>query len=229
MSQMAKLNELLGKSEAYAGSALKNEYVYTTLSVFFVLYGASIAPEPPAFVKSMFSNTVTKLALMTLAALTFKVDFRLALLLSLSIVLGTNVLSNRPILLSENIKSSNEGFSDFNAEYKSNTISKLLHVKTNIHPGCLDIKMADLLAAFEGDAAKMQTTLTYAFKELLKQNTSTDARERLLKTAYSAGLPYNVKFTDHNAPYIATLLIQWGYDLGGECKLITNSPLKQLV
>lgn len=204
------INKTLDSFQETTKKVLSNGTVYTVLSVFFVLYGASIAPKPPVFVKVIFDHTLGKLLLVALASLTFNADFRLALLISVCFVLGSNIVSNRPI---------SESFSEFKSDYKSNTTARLLQPKTNIHYGCINMKLADLVKAFDGDAVKMQKTLKYAFNELLKAQTTTDGKQRLLNTAYAAGLPYNVKIDDENAPYIATILIQWGYDLGGNCKL----------
>jgi hypothetical protein len=72
---------------------------------------------------------------------------------------------------------------------------ELIDPQTNILPGCLPITMSDILDAFEGSS------------ETLKQ------------AMINAGVPFNLKLDDSNAPHIATYLINHGYALSDSCSL----------
>ena len=45
-----------------------------------------------------------------------------------------------------------------------------------------------------------------------------EAKDRLLKVAYYAGLPYNVEINDENAPWIATLLVNYNFIVSETCR-----------
>jgi hypothetical protein len=65
----------------------------------------------------------------------------------------------------------------------------------------------------------MQSAVQYSFKELVQKTKSKDSKELLTKIAYSAGLPYNLSFDKpETAPYIATLLVNYGYNIKGDCQ-----------
>jgi hypothetical protein len=72
---------------------------------------------------------------------------------------------------------------------------ELLDPQTNILPGCLSITMSDILESFDGSS------------EILKQ------------AMINAGVPFNLKLDDSNAPHIATYLINHGYSLSDSCSL----------
>lgn len=184
---------------------IENKYVHTTLALFFMFYGALIAPTNP-HILAFFNHAAVKFFLAVLVVLFVKTDIRLALLIATVFVIIHVVYPTH------------EGFSDFKKEYKSATTSRIIESRNHINFRCLKIKMADLVQAFDGDVEKLQTTLRGAYKELLLAEKSQDAKQRLMKAAYSAGLPYNVEFTDESAPFIATILTQWGYVFPKGCQ-----------
>lgn len=71
---------------------------------------------------------------------------------------------------------------------------ELIFPETDAYPGCVDVKVKDLLDLFEGD------------------------REKLKKSMYVSGVPLDVELTDANAPLIATYLINYGKDVSSTCK-----------
>ena len=130
--------------------------------------------------------------------------------LSAAIVVGPKLLAGKSIT---------ETFSVYSDKYEIATTATLIESKNAIYPGCLKATLADLDKAFDGDAHKLQTTVKYAFSELMKTSVGQPSRDRLMKLAYAAGLPFNVKITDENAPFIATILVQWGFDFGSGCAI----------
>jgi hypothetical protein len=65
----------------------------------------------------------------------------------------------------------------------------------------------------------MQQTAQYSFQELMARSADKSAKERLTKIAYAAGLPYNLSFDKpETAPYIATLLVNYGFNINDLCK-----------
>jgi hypothetical protein len=79
-------------------------------------------------------------------------------------------------------------------EQKSESFT-LLEPHSHILAGCMDMKMDDILASFEGDEESMKTAIV------------------------NVGVPFNVTLTDENAPAIATHLINFGYKMSGDCVL----------
>ena len=179
------------------------------LKITLALYGAQIAPKAPRYLEDLFKNTFVKLILIALIIYLSEKDMQLALLLSVIYVLGMNLLSGRGVL---------ESFSQYSSEYKGSGV-KLLEPKTMLYPGCQGITMADLEKMFEGDAIKMQNSVQYAFQELMLRTKTKDSKEMLMKIAHSAGLPYNMTFDKpETAPYIATLLVNYGYKVNDTCQ-----------
>lgn len=196
--------EFIKQTEARISNVLNNEYVVVTVGVLFGMYGALISPNPGANVKAFMTHPIVRFILITLLALTIRVNIRLALIIATVLVLSQMMFVS-------------EDFSDFKKEYKSATASRILESKNHVNFRCLKIKMADLLEAFDGDSIKLQKTVKYAFKELLLGDKNQDAKQRLMNAAYAAGLPYNVNFDDESAPYIASILTQWGYEFPNGC------------
>jgi hypothetical protein len=53
----------------------------------------------------------------------------------------------------------------------------------------------------------------------MKQIKSKDDKDKLIEIAYAAGLPYNLSFDKpETAPYIATLLVNYGYKVNDKCQ-----------
>jgi len=70
---------------------------------------------------------------------------------------------------------------------------KIISPGPDVYAGCVDIKVADLLALFDGDKGKLVTTMQ------------------------TIGVPEDVYITDTNAPLIATYLINFGHNVTNEC------------
>jgi hypothetical protein len=188
---------------------MSNPYVMAVLKVTLALYAAKIAPSPPEYLSELFKNSFVKIALIFLIIYLSEKDIQLALLLSVIYVFGMNLLSGRGLL---------ESFSDYSPEYKSSG-AKLLEPKTMLYPGCENVTMDDLYNTFEGDLTKFNTTVQYAFQDLIARSKTKNAKELVTKLAYAAGLPYNLSFDKpETAPYIATLLVNYGFDIKDMCQ-----------
>jgi hypothetical protein len=196
------------KADSYVKGALSNPYIMAVLKITLALYAAQLAPRLPKSFSDLFQNTFVKIAALCIMVYLSEKDFQLAILLAVIFVFGSNLLSGRGFL---------ESFSDFSTDAQTDSKFKLIEPKSVIYPGCHKMTMSDLINAFEGDHLKMQTTIAYAFQELLAKTETKNGKEKLMKIAYATGLPYNVKFTDENAPYIATILVYNGMAFGGEC------------
>jgi hypothetical protein len=80
--------------------------------------------------------------------------------------------------------------------------------------------MKDLLDLFDGDAMKLQKTVQYSMDILMSRlPDNSDAKNNLITMSRAVGLPYNVELVDRNAPYIATMLLQYGYKISDECQV----------
>jgi len=192
---------------------LSNPYIMAVLKVTLVLYAAQIAPSPPAYITDLFKNVYVKLLAIFLIIYLAEKDIQLAILISVIYVFGMNLLSGRGIL------ESFSNYAEYSDEYKSYGNMKLIEPKTMLYPGCESITMEELYKLFEGDNEKLQSSVQYSFQELMKHIKSKDDKDQLIKIAYAAGLPYNLSFDKpETAPYIATLLVNYGYKVTDQCQ-----------
>lgn len=205
---MDTINAISKQADNYIQPVLRNPYVMAVLKITIALYAAQLAPRVPASVSALFNNTFVKIIAVALIAYISERDLQLALMLAVLYVLSMNLLSGRGFL---------ESFANYSSDYKPAGNFTLLEPKTAIYPGCQDIKLADLQAAFDGDKIKLHTAAQYAYGELLNQAKDKKSKEILMQMAYAVGLPHNIEFTDENAPYISTLLMYAGFNIGGKC------------
>lgn len=187
---------------------LRNPYIMAVLKVTLVLYAIQYAPRLPKSVNDIMGNTFFKIFALFLIMYLSERDFQLAIIFAIVFVIGANVLSGRGPL---------ESFADFSKDFKPSG-AKLLEPKLAVYPGCDKITINDLLKAFDGDVNQLASTVQYTYGELLTKITDKNSKERLMKIAYAAGLPYNMEFNDENAPYIATLLMYFGFQFGVDCR-----------
>jgi hypothetical protein len=217
------LNDLSTTVEKTIRPVMSNPYVMAVLKVGLVLYAARIAPAPPALASELFGNTYFKiLAIFSIAYLS-EVDFQLSILLAIVFVLGTNLLSGRRLL--ESFINEGAPFTTDRAKMtdilgdpnKFNT-QTLLEGQTDNYPGCNNIKAADLLELFAGDNLKMQKTVNYALTYLMNRLPAGDEKSKLTAVAQLVGVPGNVVVVDDStAPYIATMLLQYGFIVSDTC------------
>jgi hypothetical protein len=205
---MESINAVSRQAEAVIQPFLRNPYIMAVLKITLALYAAQLAPKLPSSVSVVFSNTFAKIIAVALIGYLANFDFQLAVMMAIVFVVGANVLSGRGIL---------ESFSDFSTDYEVTGSSKLIEPKTAVYPGCHNVTVADLEKAFDGDNAKMQTTVEYAYHELLNQAANKSTKESLMNMAYAVGLPHNIKVSEETAPYIATLLMYHGFNIGDTC------------
>lgn len=207
---MDYLKTLQLKTEMGVNQVLANPYIMAVLKVTLTLYAAQIAPRAPDALQRFFSNTFAKIFLIFLIVYLSEKDFQLAILISVVFVLSMNALSGRGLF---------ETFADYTGKYIPEGGFTLIEPKTMIYPGCQNITMEDLYNAFKGDNLKMQDAVQYSFKQLMAKTKSENAKDLLIKVAYAAGLPYNLSFDKpETAPYIATLLVNYGYNIKDECQ-----------
>jgi hypothetical protein len=206
---------------------LQNPYIMAVLKVSLVLYAARIAPQLPSMVQDSFQNTFVKIILIALLAYLSEVDFQLAILLAIALVLGANLLSGRGVFESygnvelNNVASYHSDMTKYTDLLgKSAQIGKfkIMESVSDNYPGCNKVTMKDLVALFDGDALKLQKTTQYAFSELHAALPEGKAKDNMVRMARAAGLPHNVELNDENAPFIATLLLNYGYKVSDECQ-----------
>lgn len=209
--------EYIKKAESFIESKidypLSNPYIMAVLKVTLILYAAQIAPSPPVYIKDLFKNVYVKLLAIFLISYLAEKDIQLAILISVIYVFGMNLLSGRGIL------ESFSNYAEYSKEYKPYGNMKLIEPKNMLYPGCEKVTMGELYKLFEGDNEKLQTSVQYSFQELMKNIKSKDEKDMLVKIAYAAGLPYNLSFDNpETAPYIATLLVNYGYVVTDKCQ-----------
>lgn len=188
---------------------LQNPYVMTVLKVFLILYAAQISPKLPNSITKYFSNTWVKMATLFLIAYIASRDIQLAIILSFLFVTSTNLLSG---------KGAFESFANYSKDYTPSGNATLISPKSDIYPGCYNIRLRDIEELFEGDSIKMQDLVNKSFKELLISVSSKKDKNLLVRIGDIIGLPDNIDFNDENAPYIATLLVNKGVSVNGVCK-----------
>lgn len=217
-------------AKKYTDTFLSNSYAMAIVKLLLVSYIAVIAPTPPSYVSTLFKNPIFKIVALATIAYISNIDFSVSIILAIVFVLGMNLLAGRGMLESF-LPSPQPGIFDrVNQEWESDStkVTTLLGTPTILkntpiesttdnYPGCMGIKMSDLLSIF-GNTAKIQEKLDYSYKDLASKITDTDAQIRLERTARAAGLNSNVPFTDANAPYIATILLNKGYEITDTCR-----------
>jgi hypothetical protein len=192
---------------------LSNPYIMAVLKVTLILYAAQIAPSPPNYIRDLFKNVYVKLLAIFLIVYLAEKDIQLAILIAVIYVFGMNLLAGRGIL------ESFSNYAEYSSDYKPYGNMKLIEPQTMLYPGCESVTMDDLYKLFKGDNEKMQTSVQYSFQELMEQLKSKDEKEVLIRIAYAAGLPYNLSFDKpETAPYIATLLVNYGYVINDKCQ-----------
>jgi len=195
--------------EKNVDKVLANPYIMATLKVTLVLYAAQLAPKLPTEAQTWFDNTFVKiLGIMLLIYLSNK-DFQLAILIAVILVLGANLASGRQVL---------ESFSPFSQTYNPASNQKLIEPKSAIYPGCSTVTLADIQAAFNNDNHKMQQGVEFAYHDLLGKLKDKTSQQRLETIARAVGLPYNIVISDETAPYIATLLMYYGFKFTENCQ-----------
>jgi hypothetical protein len=197
--------------ESSVNKLLSNPYIMTVVKITLTLYAAQIAPKTPLYIENVFKNTYFKLFAISLMIYLSNKDLQLSILIAIIYVLGMNLLSGRGVL---------ESFSNYDPNYKPyKEGTKLIESKNVIFPGCENITMQDLLATFEGDRTKFTNTVQYSMQQLMKSSKSKDAKDELMKIARYIGLPYNMSIDKpETAPYIATLLVNYGFEVNNSCR-----------
>jgi hypothetical protein len=220
-------------------SALRNPYIMAILKIVLILYASQIAPKISPTVTSIFQFTIVKILSIALIAYVAEVDFQLSIILAVVFVLSMNLLSGRGPL-----ESYENDLSEFQMTAEEHDVEKfedsvpgsftdkltdllgnpakvngftLLESHSDEFVGCQNVKLADLLAIFDNDALKLQNTVQFTYHQLMQNMEKGTAKENLIKIARSVGLPYNVPLNDENSPFIATLLLQWGYTINKTC------------
>lgn len=224
---MESLQNVQESVQQNLNGVLRNPYIMAVLKVGLVLYAARIAPQLPSMVQDSFQNTFVKIILIALLAYISEVDFQLAILLAIALVLGANLLSGRGVFESYgNVELNTVGtyhsdmtqYTDLLGKPAQIGKFKIMESVSDNYPGCNKVTMKDLVALFDGDALKLQKTAQYAFSELNSALPEGKAKDNMVRMARAAGLPYNVELNDENAPFIATLLLNYGYKVSDECQ-----------
>jgi hypothetical protein len=206
---------------------LQNPYIMAFLKVGLILYASRIAPKMPNYIQDTLQNTFVKIIAIALLAYISEVDFQLAILLAIVLVLGSNLLGGRGIFESyNNIELDRVGIYQSDMSKYTTLLDKpvqigkfkLIESLSDNYPGCNKVTLNDLLNIFNGDALKLQKTVQYAFSELNASLPVGKDKDNLLRIAHAAGLPYNVELSDENAPFVATLLLNYGYKISDNCQ-----------
>ena len=200
-----------------------NEYLTTFVKIVLILYASQIAPHAPSYLVNLFKNTFVKIGLIFLMIFMVNHDFQFSLIFAIIFVLGVNVISGRQLLESytnmdmDDIVNNQEAYS---RQYNKFGNFTLIDPQNEVYPGCSNIKLKDLLKVFDNDHYKLQNAVQSSFKQLLSDPSYTNMKdkERLEHIAYAAGLPYNLEINDENAPWIATLLINYGFMINKSCQ-----------
>ena len=213
--------------EGHLQTALRNPYIMAVLKIGLVLYAAQIAPKVSPMITSIFQNTIFKIVAIALIAYIAEIDFQLAIIAAVVFVLSMNLLSGRGPL--ESYENTNGSFTTNNPMFfdlldkPTPMRNDIIHEShTDEFPGCTNVKLADLLAVFDNDHMKLQKTVDYTYRELMLKMPAGSSKDNLMKIAKVAGLPYNREITDETAPYVATLLLQYGFSINKTCTAPDN-------
>ena len=189
---------------------LQNKYILAIVKIGIVLYASVMAPSLPDSALAFLQSTPVKILFVALIAYTSLKDVQLSILIGCAFVLSINVISGRDIL---------ESYANITDAYSKNkSPQKLIEPSFYIYPGCMDMTLAQLLEFFENDSHKLQKTSHYVFRHLQEKVDKTPVEAELLYFARAAGLGHNIKLSDKTAPLIATMLLNYGYQLSDTCQ-----------
>jgi hypothetical protein len=204
--------------EAQIDQPLSNPYIMAILKISLALFAGQIAPRPPQYIQDIFKNTYAKIALISLIIYISEKDLQLALLISIIFVLGSNYLSGRDILESFQSIGGKE-LADYSSQYEVTNKMTLLESKSDIFPGCENITMSDLQRVFDGDVEKFSKAVNKSFKELIASAKNKPSQDKIMAIGRYAGLSNNMTFENpETAPYLATLLVNYGFNLNDSCQ-----------
>jgi hypothetical protein len=193
--------QILHTAQDSINTGLENPYLMSVLKVLLILYASQIAPKLPESITKYFSSTWVKIIVLFFITYITSRDLQLAIILAVLFVTSTNLLSG---------KGAFETFANYSKDYTPYGDMKLIAPRSDIYPGCYNVTLKDLTDLFDGDSIKMQTNVNN------KVNSKKDEM-RLTRIGDIIGLPDNIEFTDSNAPYIATLLVNQGITVNGLC------------
>lgn len=194
-----------------------NPYVMAVLKVSVILYASQLAPRLPTNMSGIFDNTFVKIGAVFLIIIAAeRQDYQFALLLAITYVLAINASAGRKLF---------ESFGNFPLDFTEKSSHTLIEPKSSVYPGCEKVTLADLEKAFEGDVTKLQSSVRYAYAELLKKMADTPVKERIMRLARASGLPYNVDLTEENAPLISTILMYYGNVITPTCAQPSDDKL----
>lgn len=205
---METAKQLITNTGEMLSHPLLVQYGLPTVRLFFILYAASMAPTMPIWMTSFMKNVFIRIALLSLIGILANIDFTLAIVLAVVFVVGMNIMSGRGIF---------ESFSEFKLHSDNPSGKKLISPKAIVYPGCEKMKLADLVAFFDGDIEKIRDEVSYTYQELVVKMKGSKQKDLLKAMSKAVGLPYNVDFNDETAPYIATLLIYRGFKISPMC------------
>jgi hypothetical protein len=215
---MNQINSTTRMIEAQIDQPLSNPYIMAILKISLALFAGQIAPRPPQYIQDIFKNTYAKIALISLIIYISEKDLQLALLISIIFVLGSNYLSGRDILESFQSIGGKE-LADYSSQYEVTNKMTLLESKSDIFPGCENITMSDLQRVFDGDVEKFSKAVNKSFKELIASAKNKPSQDKIMAIGRYAGLSNNMTFENpETAPYLATLLVNYGFNLNDSCQ-----------
>lgn len=216
---MNQINNTTKMIESQIDNTLSNPYIMAILKITLALFGAQIAPRPPVYIENLFKNTFVKIILISIIIYISERDLQLALLFSIIFVLGSNMLSGRSILESFQSFSGAKELAEFSKNYKSDGKLKLLESTSDIFPGCENITMIDLQKIFDGDVSKFSKAVNHSFKELIATAKDKSSKDKIMQIGRYAGLAENMTFENpETAPYLATLLVNYGFNINDKCQ-----------
>lgn len=223
---MDSIKNVTNVAQVKLNQVLQNPYIMAVTKIILVLYASQLAPKLPTVVQNTFQNTFVKIIALVLIAYLAEVDFQLAILTAVVFVLSTNLLSGRSVFESyKNIEyqvyqSDMTKYTNLLGKQAVVGNAKIQESFTDNYPGCNNVTVEDLLSLFDRNKLKLQTTLQYAVSELLKSYPAeSDAKSKLMKMARAIGLPYNVQLNDTNAPFLASLLLNYGFKVSEKCQV----------
>jgi len=148
---------------------LNDPTIRPILMLFLAVYGGLAAPSLPASWKNNFDNIVFRIVMLALIVWIANKDPGVGVAVAVIFIVVLNLASGK------------------------GTFERFEGPQTAILPGCMNIKVYDLLESFNND------------------------KGALLQAMLASRVPGNVKVTDDAAPLIATYLVNKGFTLKSPC------------
>lgn len=169
MQVVKETNVLIAPVTEPVIEVLSNSAVKSVVALLFILYGTLVGPTLPSEWLFLFDNIFFRIIFLSLIVWTGNKDPLLSIAIATTFIVLMNIAN------------------------KKGLFEKFEGPETSVYPGCINLKVADLLESFDNN------------------------QDDLLNAMLLSRIPGDVKLNDYYAPIIGTYLMGYGYKIKAPC------------